>query len=133
MCVRVVQCIGHFGGDLHRVLDTELRFAIQFVAQRFAVDERHHVVQESVGCAGVKQREDVRMLQRGGGLDFHHEPFGAKHRSEFGFQHLERNLSIVLEIGGQKHVGHATLPQFALNAVTVGQGGGEAFAEHGHV
>ena len=46
-----------------RVVDRKLLLAGQAVAERLALDERHDVVEEAVGLAGVDQPEDVRMLQ----------------------------------------------------------------------
>ena len=63
----------YYAGDPHRLLDAELGLAVELLAQRFALDVRHHVEQEAVGRAGVEQRQDVGMLERGGGLDLDHE------------------------------------------------------------
>ena len=60
--VRVLQCIGDVGRDLHRFLDPELGLAIELRAQRLAVDERHDVVQEPARFTRVEQCQDVRML-----------------------------------------------------------------------
>ena len=126
MAVGVVQGVGHGHGDLHRLVDAELRLAIELAPQRLAVDERHHVVEEAVGGAGVEERQDVGMLQRGGGLDFHHEPLGADDGGELRLQDLERHLAVVLEVLRQVHRGHAALAELPLDAVAVGEGGGEA-------
>ena len=69
VAVRVVQRVGHLGGDPHRLVDAELRLAVQLVADRLALDVGHDVVEEAVGLARVEQRQDVRVLQCGGGLD----------------------------------------------------------------
>ena len=66
------------------------------------------------------------MLQRRGGLDFLDEPVGAEHGGEFGLQDLDRDLAIVLEVLGEVHRGHAARAQLALEAVAVGEGGGQA-------
>ena len=97
-----------------------------FARKRLAVDERHHVVEEAVGLAAVEKREDVRVLQRRGGLDLPHEPLGAEDGGELGLQHLERHLAVVLQVLRQVDGGHAPLAQLPLDAVAVGQGGGEA-------
>ena len=66
------------------------------------------------------------MLERRRGLDFHHEALGADHGGELRLQDLERHLAVVLEVLGEVHGGHAALAEFALDAVAVGQRGGEA-------
>ncbi len=130
--VRVVQRVGDVARDAHRVIHAELRFAIEFGAQRFAVDERHHVIQESVDRARVEQRQNVRMLQRRGGLDFLHKPLGAEHGSQLRFEQLERHLAIVLEILAQVHGGHAAFAEVAQDAVAAVEGGVEALGLRGH-
>ena len=66
------------------------------------------------------------MLQRRSGLDLDDEPLGAEHRGQLGLEHLERDLAVVLEVLRQKHRGHAALTEFALDAIAVGERGGEA-------
>ena len=66
------------------------------------------------------------MLQVGDGLDLAQEPLGADHRGELGAQDLDGDLAVVLEVLGQVHRGHAALAQLALDAVAVGERGGEA-------
>ena len=55
-----------------------------------------------------------------------HEPLGAEHGGELGLEDLERDLAVVLEVLGEVDGGHAALAQLALDAVAVGEGGGEA-------
>jgi hypothetical protein len=68
--VRVVQRGGHFLRDARGFLDRQLPLVLQPAAQRLALDEGHGaVVEQVVRGARVEQRQDVRMLQRGGELD----------------------------------------------------------------
>ncbi len=46
--VRIVQGVEHLARDAHRIVDGELRLAIERVTQRFALDEGHHIEQEAV-------------------------------------------------------------------------------------
>ncbi len=71
------------------------------------------------------------MLKGRGGLDLHHEPVGAQHRGQLGPQHLECDLAIVLEIGGEVDGGHPALPQLPLDAVAIGQDGSESLRSVG--
>ncbi len=82
----VLEGVEHLARDAHRFVYTELRLAIELVAQRLAGDERHHVEQEPVRRAGVEQRQDVRMLEARGGRDLLHEPLGAEDGGQLGFQ-----------------------------------------------
>ena len=151
MPVGVVQGVGHRHRDPHRLLDAELGLPVEFGSQGLAVDERHDVVEEDLTpypplpfaergsdrFAGIEQRQDMRMLQRGRGLDLHHEALGADHRGQLGLQDLEGDFAVVLEILGQVHRGHAALPDYGrtavrpyIDAVAVGQGGGETLERH---
>ena len=132
VAVGVVERVGHGHGDLDRLVDAELGLAVELGAKRLAVDERHDIVEEAVGGAGIEERQDVGVLQGGGGLDLPHEPLGADHGGELRLQHLERHLAVVLEVLRQVHRGHAALAEFPLDAVAVGEGGGEAGKRVGH-
>ena len=130
--VCIVQGVGYVARDAHGIVHTKLRFAIELGPKRFAVDERHHVEQKSVGRAAVEQRQNMRMLQRGGGLDLLHEPLGAEHGGQFRLEQLERHLALVLEIFAQIHRGHAAFAKVAENAVAAGEGGVEAVGVVAH-
>jgi hypothetical protein len=51
--------------------------AVEPVAEALALDVRHDVEHLPAGLAGVVQRQDVGVLQVGGGLDLVQEPLGA--------------------------------------------------------
>ena len=53
--VGVVERGGDFRREADGVVDGQLLLAGEPVAQRLALDERHHVVQEAVGLARVDQ------------------------------------------------------------------------------
>ena len=74
---RILQRIGYFACNAQRVVDRQLFFTIQPVAQRFAFDKRHHIEHRAVHSAGVMQRENMRMLQGVGRLDLGQETLGA--------------------------------------------------------
>jgi hypothetical protein len=124
--VGIVQRVGHLGGDPDRLLDAQLGFPVELAPEGLPLDVRHHVEEETVGAAGIEQRQDVGVLQRCGGLDLHHEPLGPEHRRQLGLEHLERHLPVVLQVLRQVDGGHAALAQLPLDPVAVGQGGGEA-------
>ncbi len=65
----VVQCTGHFLRKTQCVIDGKLFFPGKAGAQRLAGDERHDIVEKTVGHPGVDQSEDVWMLEVGGDLD----------------------------------------------------------------
>src|SRR6185437_12835399 len=75
--------------DPHRAPDWKLAALRQSVAERFAFDEWHGVVQEISGSAGTQQRQNVGMLQTSGELDLTAEALDTDARREIGRQHLE--------------------------------------------
>ncbi len=80
MAVSVVERARDLDGDAHRVGDGELPLAGEPVPQRLTLDVGHDVEDRSPGLAGVVERQDVGMLEIGGGLDLAQEAFGADHR-----------------------------------------------------
>ena len=132
LAVGVGQRVHHLDQDLDRVVHRQLAYAREPLAERFALDVRHHEVEEAAGLAGVVERQDVRMLQAGRHLDFAEEPLAAERGGELGPQHLERHLAPVPEILGEVHRGHAAGADLPLDAVAVGEGGGEAGEGLGH-
>ena len=67
--VGVVQGRGHVARDLERVLQRQLPLALEPLAQRFALDVGHDVVEQIPGLAGIVERHDVGMIEPGGDLD----------------------------------------------------------------
>ena len=72
--------------------------AIELVPQRLAVDERHHIIKERICHARIEQRQDVGMLEIGGGRDLLEKPLGAEDRREFGPEYLDRDFPLVPEV-----------------------------------
>ena len=130
VAVGVVERPGDLAGDAHRVVHRELLLAGDPVAERLPLDVRHHVVDQwprSIGDrTGVEERQDVGMLQLGGGPDLGEEALGAELGGEIGMQQLDRHLAVVLEVVREIDRGHAARAELALDAVAVGEGGGEA-------
>ena len=62
------------------------------VPEGLTLDVRHHVVEEPVGFTRIEERQDVRMLQIGGGLDLLDKPLGPERRGEFGLQDFSATL-----------------------------------------
>ena len=124
--VGVVERARHLPRDRERLLEAELVLAVELVAERLAAHERQHVVEEAAGLARVDQGEDVRVVEPRGDLDLGQEPLGAEHRAELGAEHLEGDLAIVLEVGGEVDGGHAAGAELALDPVALLKGGGEA-------
>ena len=130
--VRVVERRGHLGRDSQCVGDRELLLPDEPVAERFPFDERHDIEEKGVGLARIEQRQDVRVLQVGGGSDFAQEALGADDGGELRPEHLDRHPAVVLRVLREEDRRHATLAHLALEAVAVGERDAEAVHEHGH-
>jgi hypothetical protein len=70
-------------------------------------------------------REDVRVPEPGGDPDLLGEPLGAERRTQLGAEHLEGDRAVVPEVVGQIDRRHSASADLTLEAVLVGQGGGE--------
>ena len=131
--MRVLQRVCHFAGNAQRVVDGQLLFAIQPIAQRLAIHKRHDVEDGAVHLTRIMQRENVRMLQICRRLDLGQKPLGANRHREFGLEHLDRDLAIVLEVLGEIDGSHATSAKFTLDAVAATQRRAEATEHVTHV
>ena len=72
--------------------------------------------------AAVEEREDVGVLEAGGGADFGEESLGAYDGAQFRAQELDGNEAVVLQVAGEVDGGHATAAQLPLDAVAVNEG-----------
>ena len=124
--VRMLQRTRRFAGDTHSFLDRQLAFLRHARAERLSPDVGHDVVQQSVRGSRVEQRQNVRMLQFRRRLDLGQESLGTERRAKVGVQDLDGDVALVLEIMREIHCGHPAGPDFALDAIAVGDGGGES-------
>jgi len=95
-------------------------------AQRFPRDERHHIKEQAIRVARVEQRQNVRVLELGGGPDLGQEPLATDGGREVGVQYLDRDLSVVPHIMGEVDRRHAAGAQLALNAIPALDGRSES-------
>src|SRR5256884_6933105 len=132
VAVRVRQRARHLRRDAQRVLLGQLLLAREPVAQRFALDVRHDIIEEAGGGTRVVQRQDVGVLQPGRNLDLAQEPLGAEGRRQLRVQDLDRHRPVVLQIVGQEHGGHAAASQLPLHRVAVSEGFAQGVEQVGH-
>src|SRR2546429_3504873 len=132
VAVRVRERARHLRRDAQRVLLGQLLLALEPVAQRFALDVRHDVIEEAGGGTRVVQRQDVGVLQPGRNLDLAQEPLGAEGRRQLRVQDLDRHRPVVLQIVGQEHGGHAAASQLPLHRVAVSEGFAQGVEQVGH-
>ncbi len=62
------------------------------------------------------------MLEPRRGLYLLYEPFGAKHRGEFGTQHFHRDFAVVFKVVREIHGGHSAGTELALDLVAISKG-----------
>ena len=103
----------------------KLRLAVEPRAQRLALDERHHVVEQPVRLARVEQRQDVRMLQVRRDLDLGEEPLDPSDGAELGIEHLERDLAVVPEVVARGRPSPCRRADLALDRVATDECGVE--------
>ena len=131
--VGVCECVRHLARDQHRFRNRQQPHAREARAQRLAIDERHDVEQEATRFARVVQRQDVRVLQVGRRANLGEKALGTERGGEIRVQHLDCDIAIVLEIVREIHGGHAADTEFAVNAIAVGECGGELIGWHGRI
>ena len=124
--VGVAQRISDFAGNLQRRVHRQLLLAAQALAQRLPLDQRHHVVEQPVGVAGIIERQDVRMMQAGGDLDLTEEALGTQGGRQLGTEYFHGHLAVVLQILGEINQSHPPHAQLALEPIPVGERRGEA-------
>ncbi len=127
--MRVAQRVRHLTRDLNRVADGKLALAHETESERFSLDVRHDVVHQTTGLVRVVQRQNVWVMQAGGDLDLVQESRCANFGGEVGTEHLDRDLSLVLQIVGEEHGRHSALSEFPLEPISVGDCNAEAIEQ----
>jgi len=121
--VRGDERLRDLGGETHGVGHWHGPRRGQTVTQRFARRHRHHVKQERAvaGDTRVEQWQDVRIFEPRRDGDLAEKAVARERLREFGLEHLDRNVAVVLEIVRKVHRGHAALAEFTLDAVTTAE------------
>jgi hypothetical protein len=119
--VGVVERVGDFPGDRHRLGGREPRLGHQPVAQALAFHERHHGVEQVPRLARIEQRHDVRVLKLRGDPDLAQKALRAHRRCDVGIQHLDRDRALVAAIAREIDVGHPATAELPLDDVAVAQ------------
>jgi hypothetical protein len=86
---------------------------------------RHYEVREPVRLARGEQRNDVRLLEPGGELDFARETLGG----EVGAQDLHNDVALERRIAGKEDAAHPAATELALEGVDGAERGLELVAE----
>jgi hypothetical protein len=115
--MRVVERARDARGDAHGFVDGQLAFPVEPVTQTLPRHVRHRVIEEATRLPGVEERQDVGVLEAGGGLHLRQESLRSDDRGELGPEHLERDLAPVPQILGEVHRGRTALAELLLDAV----------------
>ena len=107
-------------------------FPLQPLPESLALDVGHHVVDQAVGLVGIVERENVRVMKPGRGLDLVKEASGSHASRDVRPEHLDRDLAVVLEIVGEEDLRHPALTQLALDPVAGGDRSTEALDQFRH-
>jgi hypothetical protein len=118
--VRVVQRIGDLRGDARGIRYRKLPLALEPRAERLALHEGHHVVEQTGRASGIEEREDVRVLQIGRELYLAEKSLRSEQRRELGVKHLDRDAAMVLEVLREIDRRHPARTELAFDAIAVG-------------
>src|SRR5262245_3570496 len=113
-CMRSRECVGDLARNANGIGHGELLLTLEPCAQRLAGDKRHDVIQQATCVSAVEQRENMRMLDLCSGADLAQEAFRAERRAKVRVQHLDGDVSIVLDVVREEDGGHATCADLAL-------------------
>ena len=123
LAVRVRERVRNFSHVLNCFANWQRSVLQQPLLQRSAIHERHHIVRQSIGFAGIEQRQNIRMLQGRRDEYFAREPFASQGHGQFGTQHLDRHVGCVPLIARTINRGHSSTSDFTGDLVAVRQRG----------
>ena len=107
--------------------DTAMRNIINFLKHK---QSSNPVVpeyfQELITARQIEETIDMISGNAGGDLDLAQESCGAQPGRDLVAEDLDRDLAMVLHVLGQMDGRHAALPQLSLEAIAVGESGGQA-------
>ena len=126
VAVAVVQCAQHAVGDLGGALGQQPPVVPEQVTQGPAVDELHHDVRHREAAhhvlAGVVDRDDRRVVQRGRRLGFAPEP-GLERLvpGKIVTERLDPDNSVETDVAGPEDLGHTTTPDDPVEFVAAAE------------
>ena len=117
VAVRTIERSAHIGDDVQRGRHIKRPIAIKPLPQRLTANQWHHVEQKSSGDAGIKERDDVRVVEPCRNLDLPLKPFRRQCRADRRAKELDRDVSTMSNIASQQHHGHTTPTDFGRQLV----------------
>ena len=119
--VRVGERIGDGGRDRERPCRVQPPLLQQSLAQRAALDVRHHVIEKALGFTRIVQGQDVRVCEPGGDLNLFEEPVHAERSRQIGAQDLEGDFAEVFPVVREVDRSHPAAPELAADFVPFGE------------
>jgi hypothetical protein len=87
-------------------------------SQGGTLDHRHDVVENPVNFAGIKQLEDVRVVETGSDADFPNEAHSTHRCGQLRPERLDGDSPAMLQIFRLEDNGHPTATDFTIDPVT---------------
>src|SRR5690606_4897894 len=118
--------LGDLPGDVDGVFQRKLRLAVEAVAERLALDEGHHVVEQVAGLPQVVHPHDAGVLELLGQLDLAEEPVATERGGKLGVHDLHGDVAVVRDVAGEIYRRHPAASELAREYVAAGEGGLQA-------
>jgi hypothetical protein len=96
--VGVGQRVADLDQNLDCIVDRQLALPCEPSAEGLSFHVGHGVIKEPAGFARIVHRQDVRVLEPGGGLDLAEESLGSQCRRKLGAKDLDRHLAAMPQI-----------------------------------
>ena len=120
--VCIAQRVGYLTREPHRFVDRKPSLAPDPAVKRLTLDVRHGEEDPSVRLAAVVQRQDVRVDQAARDADLAQEALDVQRRSDLLAQHLDRDRSLMADVGREIHRRHSAPAELPLDHVPAGEG-----------
>lgn len=111
--------------NLDRDLDDSWEFCWFCFGETWTGDQFHHEKRETARFADVVDRDDMRVVEGGGGACFADQSFATVAGLARGGEDFDGDFAMELEIGGAIDRAHAAASEFAVEAVTIAQDGAQ--------
>ncbi len=128
LAMRVVQRIGHLGGNAQRLMHRQHRRPLESGAQRFSLDQRHDVeggrdfTSPKGDGAAVEQGENVGVAQSRGDGDLSPEALDADRPDQLGVHQLDRDPPMVPLVLGEIDCRHPASADQPFDAIAAREG-----------
>jgi hypothetical protein len=123
--VRVGKCVCRLPRDGAGRIDRHLTLAVHAVAQRFAADVWHHVIEKCFDVSRIVERENVGMLQTRECADLAYEANLTRVGCRIRIEDFERDVALVPEIAREVHCREGALTDLAFDVVPSAERGAQ--------